>query len=82
MRALLIAMGLWVRWIILGLLFPLGVIHFTCCLIRLLYRVSPALARRPLWTAVVTHLVVVLALILALAAGFHRLFERIGMNAG
>jgi len=75
MRALLITMGLWVRWIILGLLFPLGMLHFTCGVIRLIYRASPALGRRPLWTAVITHLAILIVLILALTAGFQRLLE-------
>ena len=77
MRAQLIAMGLWARWIILGLGHPLGLVHFICGLIRLLYRASPALLRRPLWTAVVAHLIILPAVICAAAAVFWGLLERV-----
>jgi len=73
MKATLIVMGLWMRWIILGLLYPIGMVHFTCGLIRLLYRVSPALARRPIWTAVTTHLIVFMVLLIAAGAVVWRL---------
>jgi hypothetical protein len=68
MRTTLVGMGLWMRWVILGVLHPIGMVHATCGLIRLLYRASPALARRPIWTAVITHLLVFLALLTAAAA--------------
>lgn len=59
----LMLMGAWVRWIILNLLRPFGIIYGICALIRLLYRTCPPLARKPIWTAVAVHSIALLLIV-------------------
>lgn len=75
MKPRLIAMGLWVRWIILGLLHPIGMVHVTCGLARQLYRNNLTFASRPLWTVVILHLVILLTLLGVVAFLFWRFLE-------
>ena len=75
MRLALIAMGLWERWIILGLLRPFGMVHLTCGLIRLLYRAGGPFVRRPIWTAVGTHLILLALFVSVLGVLAWRMME-------
>jgi len=59
----LLILGFWVRYIILGLLYPLGMVHLTAALVRIFYRIFPPMARRPIWTAVITNLAILIALL-------------------
>jgi hypothetical protein len=70
----LILMGAWVRWIILNLLRPFGLVYGVCALIRLLYRIAP-LGRRPIWTAVAAHTTVLLLIIWILGVVVCHLLE-------
>ena len=95
MKTRLIAMGLWVRWIILGLLHPIGMVHITCGLARQLYRANRLarnnrvharnnrdllFIRKPLWTVVILHLVLLMALLWIAAILFCRVLELFWAN--
>ena len=59
MRALWIGMGLWVRWVILGVMRGAGLMAVTSLILKCLYR-NKRLAQKPLWVAFAYHLVLIL----------------------
>jgi hypothetical protein len=61
MRAILIVMGFWVRWIILNFLRLLGVVNLVHVTLQVLYRTN--LVRKPLVTATLLHFILVLLLV-------------------